>query len=479
MGLDLTFGRYLKTFPKGFRNLKHLIYLDLGNCQGLKILPKSIGKLQMLVSLCLKGCDGLQELPEAIENLQNLKNLNLQYCKRLWELPYSIGKLKKLENLQLGFCSFKELPKSLGGLMLMVLDLESCAQLQQLPTIWKELKSLNVLGCSLLSLHVTTFPSLTTLKVDNTTLEVDDNTYPWIGMSHLRSLVIHKSLNNILYHLRSMEKLEDLTLHTGEIKEFSSYMKSFLNLKTLQLSFLPNLQSLGLNDCPNLVNLTLNDCPNLEGVALTKCPNLVCLPALHSLPKLGSLILRLSIKELPQSFTHRGAFPALNLFNLGQSELVKFPEVEEDAMPKLQWLDFDDCIYLHTLPASLSLLTNIQTIDLGSKNEKLITSCKTNFRNSTIRKSFKVDGKPLIAEEVVLESLVPMEEGTTTIRSNEKRPFQKVHGDDEERFLKRGGSILGSDFFTPSYPKRFVNLGSSSLAKTTKSEKEHDLCEAL
>jgi Leucine-rich repeat (LRR) protein len=384
MGLDLTFGRSLKTFPKGFRNLKHLIYLDLGNCQGLKILPKSIGKLQMLVSLCLKGCDGLQELPEAIENLQNLKNLNLQYCKRLWELPYSIGKLKKLENLQLGFCSFKELPKSLGGLMLMVLDLESCAQLQQLPTIWKELKSLNVLGCSLLSLHVTTFPSLTTLKVDNTTLEVDDNTYPWIGMSHLRSLVIHKSLNNILYHLRSMEKLEDLTLHTGEIKEFSSYMKSFLNLKTLQLSFLPNLQSLGLNDCPNLVNLTLNDCPNLEGVALTKCPNLVCLPALHSLPKLGSLILRLSIKELPQSFTHRGAFPALNLFNLGQSELVKFPEVEEDAMPKLQWLDFDDCIYLHTLPASLSLLTNIQTIDLGSKNEKLITSCKTNFRNSTI-----------------------------------------------------------------------------------------------
>jgi hypothetical protein len=152
--------------------------------------------------------------------------------------------------------------------------------------------------------------------------------------------------------------------------------------------------------------------------------------------------------------------------------------VEEGAMPKLQWLDFDDCKFLHTLPASISLLTTIQTITLGSENEKLITSCKTNFRNSIIWKSFIVDGKPLIPEEEVFESLVPME-GMTTVRGSDKRPFQKEHGDDEERLLKRGGSILGSDFFVPSYPKKFVYLGSSSLTETTKSEKEHGPCEAL
>jgi len=479
MGLDLTFGRSLKAFPKGFSNLKHLIYLDLGNCQGLEILPNSIGELQMLVSLCLKGCDGLQELPESMGNLQNLKNLNLQYCKGLKKLPNSISKLKKLENLNLGFCSFKELPKSLEGLqMLVVLDLESCAQLKQLPTIWK-LKSLNILGCDFLRVDVTNFPNLTNLKMDDSYLG------PRRGMSHVKSLVIHKCDIYGLNQLQSMEELEDLTLDTGNIQEFSlnilgvfSIIPILKNLKTLKLNFLPNLEYLWLNNCPKLINLTLNDCSNLEVVVLTNCPNLVCLPALDSLPRLRSLVLKLSIKELPQSFTHRGAFPALDLFNLEQSQLVEFPGVEEGAMPKLQSLNFDDCKFLHTLPTSISLLTTIHTITLGSKNEKLITSCKTNFRNSIIRKSFFVDGKPLIPEEEVFESLIPME-GMTTIQGSDKRPFQKVDGDDEERLPKRGGSIFGSNFFTPFYPKRFVYLGSSSLAETTKSEKEHGPCETL
>ncbi len=427
-----------------------------------------------MVSLCLEGCDGLRVLPEAMGNLQNLKNLNLKYCIRLKKLPNSIGKLEKLENLHLGFCSFTELPESLGGLkMLVVLDLESCAKLKQLPRIWKQLEFLNLLGCGLHHVYHMALPSLTNLKMD------DHNLGTWTGMSHVRSLVIHKSSNSTLYNLQSMEEIEDLTLHTGEIKVFSSDKTSFFNLKTLRLSFLPNFHSLELNDCPKLVNLTLNDCPNLENVALTNCPKLVCLPALDSLPSLGLLVLKLSIKKLPQSFTHRGAFPALNIFDLRQSKLVEFPDVEEGAMPKLQWLDFDDCIFHHSLPASISLLTSIHTIELGSKNEKLITSCNTNFRNSPIRKSFIVDGKPLTPEEEVFEAVVPMEGDMTTVPGSEKRPFQKVHGDDEERLPKRGGSILGNDVFAPSYPKRFVYRGSSSLVETTKSEKEHGLCEAL
>jgi len=276
--------------------------------------------------------------------------------------------------------------------------------------------------------------------------------------------------------VKSRIKLEDLTLNTvaRRIESSGSRQMALLNLKTLTLNFCPTLLKLKLNDCPSLVNLTLNDCPNLEDVELTNCPNLVCLPALDNFPKLGSLILRLSIEELPQSFTRRGAFPALKLFYLRQSGLAKFPEVEEGAMPKLQCLDFDECI-LHTLPASISLLTSIQTINLGSKNEKLITSCKANFTNLPIWKSFNVDWKPLIPEEEVVESAVI--EGMIALRGNEKRPFQKVHGDDEDRLIKRAGSILGSGFLAPSTPTGLAYLGSSS--RTTKIEKEHSLSKAL
>jgi len=165
------------------------------------------------------------------------------------------------------------------------------------------------------------------------------------------------------------------------------------------------------------------------------------------------------------------------LFDLRQSGVAEFPEVEEGAMPKLQSLNFDDCKSLHTLPASISLLTSIQTINLGSKNEKLITSCKANFTNSPIWKSFHVDEEPSIPEEEVLKSAVRMEEGTIAMRGNEKHPFQKLHGDDEDRLIKRAGSILGSGFLAPSNLKRFVYLGSSS--GTTKIEKEHSLGEAL
>ncbi|CAM6059447.1 unnamed protein product [Sphagnum tenellum] len=461
--LDLSFNKSLKAFPRGFNNLKHLIYLHLGNCQGLKKLPESIGELT------------------------NLKNLHLGFGS-FTKLPGSLGGLKMLVVLDLGNCAnLHRLPRSIGKLeMLVTLNLFQCSALNNLPVEFRSLKrleSLNLLGCG--TFHIFTqihildrLPSLRNLKIDAHNFLSSGLFCP------LRSLVIHKSSDPKLVTLQSQKGLEDLTLHTGVIKDFDSHSKSsfhpsFLNLKTLRLSFLPNLQNLALNDCPNLVNLTLNDCPTLECVELTNCPNLVCLPALDSLPRLGSLFLRLSIKELPRSFTRRGAFPTLKLFDLRHSGLAEFPEVEEGAMPKLQWLDFDDCIFLHTLPASISLLISIQTVNLGSRNEKLMTSCKTNFRNSTIWGAFVADGKLLIPEEEVSESVVPMQEDMTTVRGSDKRPFQKVDGDNEERLFKRGGSKLGSDFFVPSSPKRSVYLGSSSMAETTKSEKEHELREVL
>jgi Leucine-rich repeat (LRR) protein len=366
MGLDLTFGRSLKALPEAFSNLKNLIYLHLGNCEGLKQLPKSIGQLKKLENLHLEKCQGLKKLPDSIGELKNLENLHLGFCS-FTGLPLSLGELKMLVILDLGNCAnLTELPHSIGKLKrLVTLNLFQCSALKYLPSgfhFLTRLESLNVLGCGNLSVPAWYIPPW--FKPDNAeTLENlrnlktnKEDICRYFKMPHLTSLVIHKCSRFSGYRL---EELEDFTLHTSEIEVFHSQNNSFLILKTLRLSSLPNLHSLDLDDCPNLVNLTLNDCPNLEDVALTNCPNLLCLPSLDSLPNLGLLVLKLSIEKLPQSFTHRGAFLALNFFNLSQSKLVEFPEVEEGAMPKLQWLDFHDCIFLHILPASLSLLTSI------------------------------------------------------------------------------------------------------------------------
>jgi Leucine-rich repeat (LRR) protein len=461
--LDLSFNKSLKAFPNGFSNLKDLIYLDLGNCQGLKQFPKSICKLEKLENLHLGFCS-FTKVPEALGQLKMLVVLDLGNCANLNCLPKSIGKLEMLVTLNLFQCSaLKDLPYGFHNL--------------------KRLESLNLLGCREFNRYGYETGDKNALSESLRNLKTDADNISYGRMFyHARSLVLNKTLDDTLKRLGEFEKLEDLTFHTGRIKVFASHTfypeNPFFYLKTLSLNFLPNLHNLQLNDCRHLVNLTLNDCPNLDGVELTNCPNLVCLPALENFPRLDSLVLSLSIKELPRSFTRRGAFPTLQSFDLRHSGLAEFPEVEEGAMPKLQSLDFDDCTFLHTLPASISLLISIQTINLG-RNEKLMTSCKTNFRNSTIRGTFIADGKPLIPEEEVSESVVPMQEATTTVRGSDKRPFQKVDGDDDDRLLKRGGPKLENDFFVPSSPKRFVYLGSSSMAETIKSEKEDGLHEAL
>jgi hypothetical protein len=341
----------------------------------------------------------------------------------------------------------------------------------------KRLESLNLLGCDNLHINQRWLPiGLVSLK--NVKIGPTSDQHKIIPLDEIwpSPEIVEPLLQT---QVKSMIKLEDYTLNTfsGAIKGCGSDNMFLLNIKTLTLSFCPKLRSLILNDYPSLVKLTLHDCPYLYRLNLTNCPNLVCLPALDNFPRLGSLVLSLSIKELPQSFTRRGAFPTLKFFDLGQSGLAEFPEVEEGAMPRLQSLKFDDCKSLHTLPASICLLTSIQTINLGSKNEKLITFCKANFTNLPIWKSFDVNGKPLIPEEEVSKLAVPMEEGTIAMRGNEKRPFQKVHGDDEDRLIKRAGSILGSAFLAPYNPQRLVYLGSSS--ETSKIEKEHSLGEGL
>jgi hypothetical protein len=63
------------------------------------------------------------------------------------------------------------------------------------------------------------------------------------------------------------------------------------------------------------------------------------------------LLIDCGLIYLPSSFTCTDAFPSLRVFTIHYCQnLVKFPEVHEGALPKLQLLNFCGCFSLETLP---------------------------------------------------------------------------------------------------------------------------------
>ncbi|CAK9883285.1 unnamed protein product, partial [Sphagnum jensenii] len=85
----------------------------------------------------------------------------------------------------------------------------------------------------------------------------------------------------------------------------------------------------------------------LEDLRLYRFHNLKTLPAwMPDFKKLRSLSVSWCdwLERLPDSFTCCGAFPALIEFKIeGCGHLVKFPEVEGGAIPRLQTLSLNSC----------------------------------------------------------------------------------------------------------------------------------------
>jgi hypothetical protein len=97
------------------------------------------------------------------------------------------------------------------------------------------------------------------------------------------------------------------------------------------------------------------------------------------------------IEYLPSSFTCCGAFPALIKFQIcGCLSLVKFPDVDEGALPRLRTLYFYWCPSLRTLPLSLEVLTSLSILILLGCEETLRASCRTNCEKSSIWRRFNI-----------------------------------------------------------------------------------------
>ncbi|CAK9223296.1 unnamed protein product [Sphagnum troendelagicum] len=341
--LDLSWNRSIESLPKELGHLIHLVYLSLEGCENLKELPKSIGKLQKLVFLHLSSCSRLKKLPTSIAKLLMLENLDLRSCEKLEYLPVEMSNLKALQSVQIRRCNKLQWPKP-------------------------QSKHSNWLSHDNILLELV---ALKQLNIDGP-LKILESIHTTTTKLNMRSLDIGK-LSSFPTLMQSMVELEGLEIvELGpRIRALPSWMTSFLQLK----------------------NLTMVNCESVESI-----------PALDTLPMLLQLKLwRLtSITKLPGSFTRMGGFPTLEIFDLYECEkLTEFPEVEEGAMPKLRELGLIGCICLQSLPLSLSLLSNVQELDVSDCNDNLLTFCKVNFRDSPIWKSFTVDGKCLITKEEI------------------------------------------------------------------------------
>ncbi|KAL6285073.1 hypothetical protein ACE6H2_009463 [Prunus campanulata] len=181
-------------------NLEKLVFLNLKDCKNLIKLPTSISMLRSLQELILSGCSKLvlhanttatstdtdmkklvllsttswqsiwswwswvlpRKVPESRFSLGNLPHflgrLSLAYCN-LSEVPTDLCILSSLQYLNLSGNPILNLPENMNGLiMLQTLLLENCKELQMLPELPPNLKSLQASFCTSLK-RVTNVPN--------------------------------------------------------------------------------------------------------------------------------------------------------------------------------------------------------------------------------------------------------------------------------------------------------------------------------
>jgi hypothetical protein len=72
--LDLSGGKFWY-LPEELGDLKHLVWLDLSDCENLETLPDAVRKLHVLKHLNLRECTSLKYLPSGVVGLTSLEDL--------------------------------------------------------------------------------------------------------------------------------------------------------------------------------------------------------------------------------------------------------------------------------------------------------------------------------------------------------------------------------------------------------------------
>jgi Leucine-rich repeat (LRR) protein len=335
-------GQNLEEFPQEWKAKLEAWILSLEKNK-LEKLPSEI-YAPKLVTLLL-GHNPMEKVPRKILScFPKLRVLNLSSGK-FFKLPEVLGDLKNLVWLDVQNCvNLSRLPVSVGKLhVLKHLNVRDCWGLLKLPSGIVNLTSLQVLN---------TIQCVNLRWAEHTPSgRVDEFSDPTNAAS--------------LKDLCSLSSLTELKLGTCTVtypgRVFPNNISALSKLKALSLGLL----------------------------------HIETLPAdmAYWFKQLEILVLYdgESMQTIPSSFTSRNAFPALIFLELSCPELVKFPEVEQGALPKLRTLKFFFCEFLQSLPLSLDLLISLRELTLVNCNYALSYSCRINCENSLIWKKFVID----------------------------------------------------------------------------------------
>ena len=141
----------LDKLPENLGNLEGLVWLIVGRT-AIKGLPPSIVRLKNLKRLLLEECSGLSPkqsnlLLSTLSALPSFTDLNLSYCN-IRAIPDVFGCFPSLRLLNLSGNNFVCLPESIILLSnLKLLDLSYCTDLQLLPELPLNIRSIRVDGC--------------------------------------------------------------------------------------------------------------------------------------------------------------------------------------------------------------------------------------------------------------------------------------------------------------------------------------------
>lgn len=342
----------------------------------------------------------VQRLPDEVGDLIHLTYLGLKHSN-IYELPARLGKLQALQTLDIRWC---------GNLSTLSPEVLSLARLRHL----KMLKNINVSGMKLPEGigRLRNLLTLTGMHAGGGIAEELDK------LTQLRKLgvmdVAEENAGELYTSIMKMQGLLCLSLeakHTFN-KQHLVLLDSFLpppSLRKLRLEGLLDKIPGWLGSLESLTKLRLGFSHLSENPTsvLQLLPNLKILTLWHAY----------DAQKVGKEFCKAGGFPKLEVLSIASHVLEAWTEIEEGALPSLQYLHFHNCLRLRMLPEGLQYITTLKQLDLlplldehaerlkpdgGEENHKIRNIPKISFIPMSVLNSM-VDSHPCRQGQVTSE----------------------------------------------------------------------------